>query len=102
MKLLLELSLKHRTEVVGIDQEQNRNNAEQQESHENSDSDEELPRHIASFLYFAKVNRRPVLNRASFFFRPGTGLLRKRSLTVNCQESHRRMDVTKVVSKLTR
>jgi hypothetical protein len=38
----------------------------------------------------------------SFFLRPGTGLLKYLSLTVTCQESHRRIVVTAVVSKFIR
>ena len=36
-----------------------------------------------------KVKRKPVVKSTSFFFLPGTGLLRKRSLRVICQDNHR-------------
>jgi hypothetical protein len=39
-------------------------------------------------FYRAKVKRNPVVNKTSFFLRPGAGSLKYLSLTVNCQDSH--------------
>jgi len=52
--------------------------------------------------YLAKFSRRPVANNMSFFLRPGSGLVKYRSLAVNCQENHLRIAVATVISKFMR